>query len=188
MDHVAIVGGGELGGLLAHVLARRNLASDIRLIDVYYTAEEKDALVALCDCYVSLHRSEGLGLTMAEAMAAGKPVIATGYSGNMQFMTAANSFLVEYVLTPVAANCEPYPEGAVWADPAVRQVACVTARPARQVRADMMAAMRLMLTGQVLRPGYGWLLRSVFGVLALGALAAGQVLPAVPVRDVCAVT
>jgi integrase len=49
--------------------------------------------------------------------------------------------------------------GAVWADPAVRQVACVTARPARQVRADMMAAMRLMLTGQVLRPGYGWLLR-----------------------------
>jgi glycosyltransferase involved in cell wall biosynthesis len=50
---------------------------DIRLVDGYYTAAEKDALVGLCDCYVSLHRSEGLGLTMAEAMAAGKPVIAS---------------------------------------------------------------------------------------------------------------
>jgi len=90
---------------------------DIHLVDGYYSAAEKDALVGLCDCYVSLHRSEGLGLTMAEAMAAGKPVIATGYSGNMQFMTAANSFLVDHVLTPVPAACEPYPEGAMWADP-----------------------------------------------------------------------
>jgi hypothetical protein len=86
-------------------------------MDGYYSAAEKDALVACCDCYVSLHRSEGLGLTMAEAMAAGKPVIATGYSGNMQFMTAANSFLVDYVMTPVARDCEPYPENAMWADP-----------------------------------------------------------------------
>jgi|GEM_PF-205095 len=90
---------------------------DIRVINDHYTAAEKDALVWLCDCYVSLHRSEGLGLTMAEAMAAGKPVIATGYSGNMHFMTPATSFPVDYVLTPVPARCEPYPEGALWADP-----------------------------------------------------------------------
>ena len=90
---------------------------DVRLVDGYYSAAEKDALVGLCDCYVSLHRSEGLGLTMAEAMAAGRPVIATGYSGNMQFMTAANSFPVEYALTPVPANCDPYPQDAVWAEP-----------------------------------------------------------------------
>ena len=50
----------------------------------------------LCDCYVSLHRSEGLGLTMAEAMALGKPVIATGYSGNLHFMTPENSYLVDF--------------------------------------------------------------------------------------------
>jgi 2-polyprenyl-3-methyl-5-hydroxy-6-metoxy-1,4-benzoquinol methylase len=90
---------------------------DIRLVDGYYTAAEKDGLVALCDCYVSLHRSEGLGLTMAEAMAAGKPVIATGYSGNMHFMTPENSFPVDYALTRVAAGCQPYPEDAWWADP-----------------------------------------------------------------------
>src|SRR5688572_32239647 len=47
-------------------------------------------------CYVSLHRSEGLGLTMAEAMARAKPVIATGYSGNLDFMNDANSYLVPY--------------------------------------------------------------------------------------------
>ena len=104
-----------------------------RLVDGYYTAAEKDALVGLCDCYVSLHRSEGLGLTMAEAMAAGKPVIATGYSGNMQFMTPANSFLVDYVLTKVPANCQPYPEGTPWADPdldhAARLMRSVYAQP-----------------------------------------------------------
>jgi glycosyltransferase involved in cell wall biosynthesis/2-polyprenyl-3-methyl-5-hydroxy-6-metoxy-1,4-benzoquinol methylase len=90
---------------------------DIRLVDGYYAAADRDALAGLCDCYVSLHRSEGLGLTMAEAMAAGKPVIATGYSGNMHFMTAENSYPVDYVLTPVPANCEPYPVDAMWADP-----------------------------------------------------------------------
>ena len=106
---------------------------DIRLVNDYYAAAEKDALVWLCDCYVSLHRSEGLGLTMAEAMSAGKPVIATGYSGNMHFMTAANSFPVDFVLTPVPARCEPYPAGAMWADPdldhAARLMRTVYAQP-----------------------------------------------------------
>jgi glycosyltransferase involved in cell wall biosynthesis/2-polyprenyl-3-methyl-5-hydroxy-6-metoxy-1,4-benzoquinol methylase len=121
---------------------------DIQLVDGYYAAADKDALVGLCDCYVSLHRSEGLGLTMAEAMAAGKPVIATGYSGNMQFMTAANSFLVDYVLTPVPPNCEPYPEDAVWADPdpdhAARLMRGVYAQPheaaarGQRARADIL--------------------------------------------------
>jgi glycosyltransferase involved in cell wall biosynthesis/2-polyprenyl-3-methyl-5-hydroxy-6-metoxy-1,4-benzoquinol methylase len=109
---------------------------DIRLVDGYYTAAEKDALVGLSDCYVSLHRSEGLGLTMAEAMAAGKPVIATGYSGNMQFMTEANSFLVDYVLTQVPRGCEPYPVDAHWADPDVDHAA----RLMRSVYADPGAA------------------------------------------------
>ena len=44
-------------------------------------------MMAACDCYVSLHRSEGLGLTMAEAMAVGKPVVATAWSGNLDFMS-----------------------------------------------------------------------------------------------------
>ena len=54
---------------------------------------------------------------MAEAMALGKPVIATGYSGNLHFMTPENSYLVNYVMSNVPAGCEPYPETAVWAEP-----------------------------------------------------------------------
>jgi hypothetical protein len=91
--------------------------ADIILMEGYLAARERDALVASCDCYVSLHRSEGLGLTLAEAMAVGKPVIATAYSGNLAFMTAENSFLVPWQRGTVPAGCEPYPEGDVWADP-----------------------------------------------------------------------
>lgn len=96
---------------------------DIVIVDGYYSAEEKNALLGLCDCYVSLHRSEGLGLTMAEAMALGKPVIATGYSGNLHFMTPANSYLVDYRMCAVPAGCDPYPQEASWADPDVAHAA-----------------------------------------------------------------
>jgi len=91
--------------------------ADVMLLEEYLDAAHRDALVALCDCYVSLHRSEGLGLTMAEAMAWGKPVVATGYSGNLQFMTDENSFLVPWQPTTIPAEAEPYPAGGVWADP-----------------------------------------------------------------------
>ena len=69
---------------------------DIHVIDRSLSAAELNGLMAACDCYVSLHRSEGFGLTMAEAMAIGKPVIGTGYSGNVDFMNPENSYLVEY--------------------------------------------------------------------------------------------
>jgi glycosyltransferase involved in cell wall biosynthesis len=92
-------------------------SADVLLLENYMDAKDRDALVALCDCYVSLHRSEGLGLTMAEAMSLGKPVIATGYSGNLQFMTDANSFLVPWTPTPIPSGCDPYPPGGTWAEP-----------------------------------------------------------------------
>ena len=91
--------------------------SDIRIVDGYVAPEEKDALIAACDCYVSLHRSEGLGLTMAEAMSLGKPVIATGYSGNLTFMDEGNSYLVRFTAGRVPAGCDPYPPGVEWAEP-----------------------------------------------------------------------
>jgi len=90
---------------------------DVILLEDYLDAEDRDALVGLCTCYVSLHRAEGLGLTMAEAMALGKPVIATGYSGNLEFMTQANSFLVPWNPTAIPTGCEPYPPGGTWAEP-----------------------------------------------------------------------
>jgi glycosyltransferase involved in cell wall biosynthesis len=98
---------------------------DVLLMEDYLDAAERDALVALCDCYVSLHRSEGLGLTMAEAMAWGKPVIATGYSGNLQFMTEQNSYLVPWQPTQIPAGAEPYPAGGVWAEPDLHAAAAL---------------------------------------------------------------
>ncbi len=96
---------------------------DVVLLEKYYSVDEKNALLGACDCYVSLHRSEGLGLTMAEAMALGKPVIATGYSGNLHFMTPENCYLVDYSMTEVPAECDPYPKGAAWAAPSVAHAA-----------------------------------------------------------------
>jgi glycosyltransferase involved in cell wall biosynthesis len=96
---------------------------DIYVIDGYLAPDVKDGLMAACDCYVSLHRSEGLGLTMSEAMSYGKPVIATGYSGNLTFMDDRNSYLVPYTLATVPPGCEPYPAGALWAEPDLDQAA-----------------------------------------------------------------
>jgi glycosyltransferase involved in cell wall biosynthesis len=90
---------------------------DVLLLEEYLSADARDALVQHSDVYLSLHRSEGLGLTIAEAMAHGKPVIATGYSGNLQFMTEENSFLVPWRPTTVPEHCEPYPVGSQWAEP-----------------------------------------------------------------------
>jgi glycosyltransferase involved in cell wall biosynthesis/SAM-dependent methyltransferase len=96
---------------------------DIHLIEETVAAEAKNAMIASCDCYVSLHRSEGLGLTMAEAMYFGKPVIATGYSGNLDFMTADNSYLVEHAMSRIGADAGPYPEDAEWAEPDLEDAA-----------------------------------------------------------------
>jgi glycosyltransferase involved in cell wall biosynthesis len=90
---------------------------DIELRDGYEPAGRQRALMAACDCYVSLHRAEGYGLTLAEAMAAGRPVIGTAYSGNLEFMTADNSMLVPYERVPIPFGCYPYPPDASWADP-----------------------------------------------------------------------
>ena len=90
---------------------------DIVLIEDYLSAAHTTALTALCDCYVSLHRSEGFGLTMAEAMALGKPVIATGYSGNLDFMDPDTALLVPYDEVAVGLGAAPYSATAVWAEP-----------------------------------------------------------------------
>ena len=79
-------------------------------------------LINTCQVYVSLHRSEGLGLGMIEAMKMGKPVIATGYSGNTEFMTYNNSCLVDYKLVP-STLFDNHVEGHVWAEPDISQAA-----------------------------------------------------------------
>ena len=73
--------------------------------------------MAAADCYVSLHRSEGFGLGVTEAMALGKPVIATRYSGPVDVMTSQNSYPVDYRLVPIPRDYGPYLEGFTWAEP-----------------------------------------------------------------------
>ncbi len=95
----------------------------VRLIDEVLSHEQLFGLINCCDAYVSLHRSEGYGLTMAEAMALGKPVIATGYSGNVDFMNENNSLLVGYKLAPLRTTVHVYRKGWLWAEPSVDQAA-----------------------------------------------------------------
>jgi glycosyltransferase involved in cell wall biosynthesis len=102
-------------------------AKNIELRDVFISSENMMSLINLCDCYVSLHRAEGLGLGMAEAMALGKPVIATNYSGNLEFMSDHNSCLVGYKKIPIKKNAYPHcnreSNNGDWADPNIKQAA-----------------------------------------------------------------
>lgn len=104
---------------------KASLGDDPRIIwvDAYLSTEEMRGLLNTADAYVSLHRAEGLGLGMAESMYLGKPVIATAYSGNMEFMSADNACLVPYTLVPVKLGEYPYNAGQVWADPVVAAAA-----------------------------------------------------------------
>ncbi len=85
----------------------------------YVKPDHMRDLMAACDAYVSLHRSEGIGLTMADAMALGKPVIGTAWSGNTDFMNVSNSFPVRYKLVTLERDVGPYQAGATWAEPSV---------------------------------------------------------------------
>jgi glycosyltransferase involved in cell wall biosynthesis len=90
---------------------------DVLFIDHYVTSMEMKAMIELVDCFVSLHRSEGYGLNLADAMAHGTPTIATGYSGNMDFMTDEVAEIIPYSLVEVGRNAAPYDPAAIWADP-----------------------------------------------------------------------
>jgi glycosyltransferase involved in cell wall biosynthesis len=91
------------------------------VIDRTLQREQIDALLSLADCYVSLHRSEGFGFSMAEAMTLGKPVIGTDYSGNTDFLSETTGFPVSYRLTAVAPGAYPDHEHQVWAEPDLEQ-------------------------------------------------------------------
>lgn len=91
--------------------------NNVRIINKVMSDNEIKNLVRCCDCFVSLHRSEGFGRGLSESMRLGKPVIATGYSGNMDFMAPDTSLLVDYQLIPVAEDTYPHWENQVWADP-----------------------------------------------------------------------
>lgn len=101
------------------------------LISQNLTRQAMNDLLSAADCYVSLHRAEGFGMGMAESMYLGKPVIGTNYSGNTDFMTPANSYLVNYTLKAITEadhTLQPdfvthYPIGYDWAEPDLDQAA-----------------------------------------------------------------
>lgn len=107
-------------------LHRAAAAAGVTILDAELPRSDVAALLACCDAYASLHRSEGFGFTMAEAMLLGKPTLATGYSGNLDFMTPDNSYLVKWSPTRIENDIPPYPKGSVWAEPdladAARQI------------------------------------------------------------------
>jgi glycosyltransferase involved in cell wall biosynthesis len=114
--------GGAPHPVMEELRARSRADRRIVLVEDALDYQGVLSLYASLDVYVSLHRSEGIGLGLMEAMLLGKPVIATGWSGNMSFMNRSNSCLVTYDLVPVRAEVEVYrPEllgaRAVWADP-----------------------------------------------------------------------
>jgi SAM-dependent methyltransferase len=108
---------------LARLVEASSSRDDIIVMDGYVAPEQQNALIASCDCYVSLHRSEGFGFTMAEAMMYERPVIATGHGGNTTFMSEENSFLVPYRLVPISSAAKPYPAEGEWADPDIDEAA-----------------------------------------------------------------
>jgi 2-polyprenyl-3-methyl-5-hydroxy-6-metoxy-1,4-benzoquinol methylase/glycosyltransferase involved in cell wall biosynthesis len=91
--------------------------ADIILRDEFLDADLRDMLVAGCDCYVSLHRSEGFGITLAEAMLLGKPVVGTAYSGTADFLSEQTGFVVRHDLVRIGEGAAPYPADGHWAEP-----------------------------------------------------------------------
>ncbi len=89
----------------------------MKIIDRIFSRDEMLSLIRQSDCYVSLHRSEGFGLGMAEAMALGKPVIGTDYSGSTDFLSDRTGFPVAYTMRPVQQGDYIFSTGQSWADP-----------------------------------------------------------------------
>lgn len=103
--------------LLLEITALAASRPDIMLLTESLSDDEMASLFARIDCYVSTHRAEGLGLTLLEAMLAGKPVIATGHSGESDFVRQDTALTVDYDLVEVGEGAEPYMASAVWAEP-----------------------------------------------------------------------
>jgi glycosyltransferase involved in cell wall biosynthesis len=97
--------------------------SRIIVLDKVLDSRGMRALMNSCDCFISLHRAEGFGRGPAEAMYYRKPVIVTGYSGNMDFTNEANACIVDYRLIPVGPGEYPFGDGQLWADADIEQAA-----------------------------------------------------------------
>lgn len=124
-------------------------AKDARIHFIERSLPRSDllALYQSCDCFISLHRAEGFGRNIAEAMMLGVPVVVTGYSGSAQFCNDKNAFLVRYAPIVLADDDYPFGQGMEWAEPSVahaaEQMRTVLHRPDR-VRRQSEAGQRAL--------------------------------------------
>lgn len=133
---------------------------NVRLVYDSRSRNETLRLISACSAYVSLHRSEGFGYTMAEAMAYAVPTIASNYSGNLEFMNAANSFLVDTDEVEIHEPEGPFQRGGVWGEPRIDAAAHVM----RQVYLEREASRLVAERGR-------HEVRSLFSVEAVGRIA-----------------
>ncbi|WP_246066768.1 glycosyltransferase [Paenibacillus koleovorans] len=118
--------------------------SNIYILDQIMTRGEVNALLACTDSFVSLHRAEGFGLGLAEAMYLGKPVIGTHWSGNTDFMNASNSCPIGFSLVQVGEDWGPYKSYQTWAEPDLEHAA----HSMREVRFNEAFRMDIAARGQ----------------------------------------
>ena len=104
-------------GEMARLRRRIGSACNIRVLSATLEKRAVHSLIRACDALVSLHRSEGFGLVLAEAMSLGVPVIATGWSANTDFMDGGNSCPVSYHLVDTGGAYVPMRQRQQWADP-----------------------------------------------------------------------
>ncbi|GJD52182.1 hypothetical protein OPKNFCMD_4944 [Methylobacterium crusticola] len=142
----------------SQILAEIQGLPNVRLIDEVWTREQVQELVASAEAYLSLHRSEGFGLTLAEAILCGVPVVATNWSGNTDFCLPALCYPVDYTLVPFH---DPHPAyaglgEARWAEPSVAHAAhqLRRVRDERDAARAKAAALRDALVGHLRRHSY----------------------------------
>ena len=116
----------------------------IRWITTLLPQADLDRLYDQADALVSLHRAEGFGLTLADAMAIGLPVIATGYSGNLDFMPPGSAALIPWKPITIQRTCGDYVAGAIWAEPDCNAAASAM----QQLASNREAATQLGARGQ----------------------------------------
>ena len=120
---VKSINGERMPDLKARIREAAGGDARILLMDSFLDRDRTMGLTEVADCYVSMHRAEGFGLGIAEAMCLGKPVIATAYSGNLDFTHEDNSCLVPARLVPVMPGEYPFGDGQRWAEPDVDRAA-----------------------------------------------------------------
>ena len=110
----------EDDNLIKEILGDRK---NIFIIKDNISRQELDTLMSSIDVYVSLHRAEGFGLTIAEAMLKQKPVIATNWSANIEYMNSESACMVDYKIVELKESVYPFKAGSKWADPNISEAA-----------------------------------------------------------------